>query len=258
LACPRRDASVGTPFLLSCPLLLTVSNLHKTYRRGRLSLHALNGVNLSLAPATRLALVGSSASGKSTLAKCIAGWETPDTGDIRIAPDARVQLIPQHAGDSLNPYFCAAGIVEEPLRIRGNRAPAKARGWLQRVGLPPNRDNDRPVTFSGGERVRLAVARALAASDSSPTLLIFDESFSSLDAPLQDQLLDLLRDLQAEFPLTYLLIAHDLRFAARFAARPTDAIAVMDAGRIAERGLASDVVQRPQSEAGRQLVAAFL
>jgi ABC-type dipeptide/oligopeptide/nickel transport system ATPase subunit len=193
----------------------------------------LNGVDLSLAAGARLALVGASASGKSTLAKCIAGWEMPDCGEIRVAAGAGVQLIPQHAGDSLNPRFRASEIVHEPMRIRGEGSLEKAHDWMRRVGLPSGRDRDRPDKFSGGERVRLAIARALAASDRGPALLVFDESFSSLDAPLQDRLLDLLRDLQAELPLTYLLVAHDLRFVARFA----NAIAEMHHGRIVERGL---------------------
>jgi peptide/nickel transport system ATP-binding protein len=236
-------------------MLLSVSNLYKTYRRSRLKQIALNGVDLSLKSGARLALVGASASGKSTLAKCVAGWETPDRGEIRLSTGAVAQLIPQNAGDSLNPRFRAAEIVAEPLRIRGDATPAEALAWMERLGLPRGREYDRANAFSGGERVRLAIARALAAAhNGAPALLIFDESFSSLDVPLQEQILNLLSSLQAEFPLTYLLIAHDLALAARFA----EEIAVMCAGRIVERGLASDVLRNPRSEAGRQLVEASI
>jgi ABC-type dipeptide/oligopeptide/nickel transport system ATPase subunit len=237
-------------------MLLRVCDLYKTYSRGRLGRdhqRALNGIDLCLEDGVRLALVGASASGKSTLAKCVAGWEMPDRGEIALAANARVQLIPQNAGDSLNPRFTAAQIVEEPFRIRGIEPGTRAGAWMERVHLPGNRNHDRPANFSGGERVRLAIARALAATDPDHSaLLIFDESFSSLDVPLQEQLLDLLKDLQSSFPLTYLLIAHDLSFAARFAGE----IAVMHNGQVVERGPSSQVTTNPQSESGRQLVAA--
>jgi ABC-type dipeptide/oligopeptide/nickel transport system ATPase subunit len=246
--------------MISCLILLEVCGLYKSYPRGRLARESqlvLNGVDLSLQGGARLALVGESASGKSTLARCIAAWETPSRGEVKLASNARVQLIPQNAGDSLNPRFASAQIIAEPLRIRGAEpAPSHSQAlvWMDRVRLPRSRERDRPRDFSGGERVRLAIARALAATvTGGPALLIFDESFSSLDVPLQQQLLDLLSDLQAQFPLTYLLIAHDLILSARFA----DEIAVMHAGRIVERGPAGEVVRTPRSDPARALVAAM-
>jgi ABC-type dipeptide/oligopeptide/nickel transport system ATPase subunit len=215
--------------------VLTVRGVHKTYRRGLLGRDrpaALDGVDFSLEAGERVAVVGASAAGKSTLAKCIAGWEVCDRGEIRLAADARVQLIPQHAGDSLNPRFTAAEIVEEPLRIRGMAALQRreeAIRSMELVQLPRGREKERPDHFSGGERVRLAIARALTVTtDGGKLLLIFDESFSSLDGPLRQQILDLLAGLQARLPLTYLLIVHDLALAERFASR----MVTMNAGRI--------------------------
>ena len=241
-------------------VLLTVRGVRKTYRRSWLSrsrVTALAGVDLALEPGARLALVGSSGSGKSTLAKCAAGWETADSGEIRFAAAGRPQLIPQHPGDSLNPWFRAAEIVGEPLRIRGKprrACRAAALDWMERTGLPSGAADRRPSEFSGGERARLAMARALAATgNAEPALLIFDESFSGLDLPLQAQLLDLLGALQASLPLAYLLVAHDLSLAARFASE----IAVMHAGRIVEQGPAAQVMTQPRSEHARRLIAAM-
>src|SRR4051794_27450560 len=181
---------------------------------------ALRNVSLSVDRGAVLGVVGMSGSGKSTLARCIARMERPDSGEIRIEGRADytvsdVQLIFQEAAATLNPRFTAAEILEEPLLIqkRGSAASraGKARQWLQLVGLPKTAADKRALAFSGGERQRLAIARALILE---PKLLILDESFSGLDLLLQAQLGELLRELRQRLGLTCILISHDLRLCA--------------------------------------------
>ena len=195
---------------------------------------ALDGVSLSLARGTTLGLVGGSGSGKSTLARCIARFERPDSGDIRIGGRADygpedVQLIFQEAAASLNPRFTAAEAIEEPLVVlrRGSQEERRrlARERLEAVGLPADAAEKPALAFSGGERQRLAIARALIVE---PQLLILDESFSGLDLLLQAQMTALLSDLRRRFRLTCILISHDLSLVSRVA----DETAVMARGSI--------------------------
>jgi ABC-type dipeptide/oligopeptide/nickel transport system ATPase subunit len=204
--------------------LLRVEALSKRFGRTV----ALDAVNLALEGGGALGLVGGSGSGKSTLARSIARFERPDSGSIRLGgradyPRHEVQLIFQEAAASLNPRFTARGILEEPLRILGRRG--DVRRWLEAVGLPPDCGGKPALAFSGGERQRLAIARALIAE---PRLLILDESFSGLDLLLQAQLTALLSDLRRRFGLTLILISHDLALAARVA----DRVVVMASGAI--------------------------
>ena len=198
---------------------------------------ALDKVSLSVAGGTVLGLIGSSGSGKSTLARCISRFERADSGHIRI--DGRddygpedVQLIFQEAAASLNPRFTAEEVLEEPLLIRkrGTRGERrrKAHEWLEAVGLPSGAAGKPALAFSGGERQRLAIARALIVG---PKLLILDESFSGLDLLLQAQMTALLADLRRRFQLTCILISHDLSLAARI----SDEIAVMAGGALVGR-----------------------
>jgi peptide/nickel transport system ATP-binding protein len=174
---------------------------------------ALDNVSLTLERGGALGIVGRSGSGKSTLARCIAGFERPDAGSLSIPP-RRVQLNVQEAAASLNPRFTAEEIVAEPLVIqrRGDRDSRRktVREALERVGLPATAASKPALSFSGGERQRLAVARALAAQ---PELLILDESFSGLDLLLQAQMTALLAGLRRALGLTCILISHDLTLA---------------------------------------------
>jgi peptide/nickel transport system ATP-binding protein len=192
---------------------------------------ALRGVDLDLEAGAALGLIGGSGSGKSTLARCIARLERADAGEIRIGgttayTHADVQLIFQEAAASLNPRFTAEEIVAEPLVIQGRSG--SAREWLEMVGLPADSASKPAWAFSGGERQRLAIARALILT---PRLLILDESFSGLDLALQAQLTALLRDLRARLGLTLILISHDLALAERIA----DRIVVMHEGALVDR-----------------------
>jgi ABC-type glutathione transport system ATPase component len=225
-------------------VLLEVKNLGKQFTqrrffsRQKFAVQALEGIDLELGEGTSTAIIGRSGSGKTTLARCIAGFEIPDAGEVKIGGTEEkqrrreVQLIFQDAGTALNPRFTAAEIISEPLDIAGEltitQRKERACQLMKEVGLDPEWHARKAGEFSGGQRQRLALARALAAS---PRLLILDESLSGLDLPLQAQMLRLLLDLQVRHQLTLLHITHDLNFLPLFA----EEVVVMDAGKIVER-----------------------
>jgi peptide/nickel transport system ATP-binding protein len=244
------------------PFLL-VRNLRKTYVRRpwwgspSAGVAAVRGVDLSLERGRTFGLVGPSGSGKSTVARCLARLELPDAGEILLegrAPRAgEIQMIFQDAAASLNPRLTAAQIVAEPLLIQ-RRGTAQSRRalaaqWLENVGLSPNSADRRALHFSGGERQRLAIARALVLK---PCVLILDESFTGLDLPLQQQMAALLLDLQRKLALTAVLISHDLDLMGLLAGE----IAVMDDGLVVEQGPAAELLEAPRHPLTRKLVAA--
>jgi peptide/nickel transport system ATP-binding protein len=232
--------------------IVDVVGLTRTYQQRQLfrahkpAVAALQNVNIAIARRATVGLTGRSGCGKSTLARCIAGLESPDGGQVRIngTDIARlqgrallpyrnqVQLIFQDSAAALNPRFTALDVVSEAMVIQGIGTATdrrnRAADLMTQVGLSPERLGSLPGEFSGGERQRLAIARALAVS---PQLLILDEAFSGLDVATRDRIATLLRDLQATHGLTYLCISHDLEFLARFASD----IVVMDAGRIVQQ-----------------------
>lgn len=209
----------------------------------------LRNVSLAIFRGETLALVGPSGSGKSTLARCVAGFEQPDSGEIVVPDGARVQLIFQQPAASLNPRFTAAEIIEEPLLIQRRARAGEAARAMQLVGLSPNALGKHALEFSGGERQRLAIARALVVE---PSLLILDESFAGLDWRLQEQIAALLRELQQRLGLSYLVISHDLELVAGLA----HSLAVMEDGSIVEQGPAAEVLAAPAHRLTRELVAA--
>jgi ABC-type glutathione transport system ATPase component len=251
--------------------LLRVCGLQKRYwRRSALwrkstPVLAVNAVDFEIAAGKTLALAGSSGSGKSTVARCVACLEKPDDGEIWIAgnnvaklkPDelranrGRVQLVFQDAATSINPRFSAEEVIEEPLLIQrqGGRDERRdrARALMQEVGLSADWADRRATNFSGGQQQRLAIARALALS---PQLLVLDEALSGLDLSTQAQIANLLLELQSARSLTYLLISHDLGLIARMA----DDVAVMAAGKVVERGLVSQVMANPSHAETQTLV----
>jgi ABC-type glutathione transport system ATPase component len=228
--------------------LLEVRRLSKRFVQQRMLsrkgfvVQSLEEIDLLLRLGSTVAVLGRSGSGKSTLARCLAGFETPDSGEILLEGKpaqknkggARqwVQMIFQDAATSLNPRFTARQVVAEPLEIARWKTEAertaRALDLMEEVGLDPNSASRLAGEFSGGQRQRLALARALAAE---PRLLIMDEALSGLDMPLQAQIVRLLMELQARHGLTYLYISHDLNFISLFAQE----VVVMDAGRIVER-----------------------
>ena len=255
----------------SLALPLRISKLKKHYVRGglfghRVRVDAINGIDLDVRAGQTLALVGESGSGKSSVARCAAGLEKPDAGEIWIGDQdvyrsssrdlfflrELVQLIFQETTTSINPRFTASQAVEEPLLIRGKGAPERkafAEKCLRNVGLDPESCTRSILKFSGGQRQRIAIARALTLS---PRVLILDESLSGLDLSTQAQIANLLLRLQKEQSLTYLLVSHDLSLVARMA----DVIAVMAEGRIVETGPAKQILSSPKHQATVRLVDA--
>jgi peptide/nickel transport system ATP-binding protein len=219
----------------------------------------LENIHLKIPRCATLALVGKSGSGKSTLGKCLARLEDPDSGEIvfegkdllrlsrseLIPVRRRIQLVFQHSATAMNPLLPAAEIVGEPLRVWAG-VPSKERhelalAMMEQVGIPSQWADRRPLEFSGGQRQRLAIARALILK---PDLLILDEALAGLDLSTQAQIADMLGELQASLSLSYLFISHDLRMAAHLA----DTIAVMQGGRIVESGSVAELFSYPQEE----------
>lgn len=251
--------------------LLDVRKLSKSFVQKRLLsrkgfvVQSLDGIDLAVQPSSTVAVLGRSGSGKSTLARCIAGFEKGDSGEMLLEGNPittaeknkgsawpPVQMIFQDAATSLNPRFPARQIVTEPLDIKrwkteGDRN-MRALKLMEEVGLDPEWASRPAGEFSGGQRQRLALARALAAE---PKLLIMDEALSGLDMPLQAQMVRLLMELQERHGLTYLYISHDLNFISLFAQE----VVVMDAGRIVERTTPGKLVQSVHP-ATRELVEA--
>jgi peptide/nickel transport system ATP-binding protein len=255
---------------LKAALLRAIGLSKKYVQRARFSqkkfvIDALTDVELDIAPAALTALVGESGSGKSTLAACLAMLEKPDSGEIwfegqEISQSCsrelawlrpKVQMVHQDSAGALNPRFTAEQIVAEPLEIQqresGARLRARACELMEEVGLSASWADRRPLEFSGGQRQRLAIARAIALK---PALLILDESLSGLDLSTQAQVLNLLLDLQKAHSLTYLLISHDLSLVGQVA----DFVAVMHHGRVVEYGPGQEVLANPKHHHTRELL----
>jgi len=252
--------------------LLKVENLKKHYQGARVpgtkkEVTALRGVSFSICARSTLALVGESGSGKSTLALCIACLERPTSGSIifrgeeiaarpeeeQRAVRPKIQLVFQDPTRSLNPRFSALEIVSEPLLVQGQCSKReredKARALLAQVGIPQQKALHKADEFSGGQRQRLAIARALALE---PKLLILDEALSALDCSVQAQISNLLLELQSLLGLTYLFITHDLAMAGHLA----DEIAVMEQGKIVELGPVEKVLASPEQKVTQRLIMA--
>jgi len=246
--------------------LLVAEGLSKRYAAGR-GVTALNGVSLHLSPGETLGLAGASGSGKSTLARVLTRLVAPDAGSVRFDGEdwlalsdaplrrrrARMQMVFQDVLGAFNPRATVASALEDPLRIhavvpKGERAPEVA-ALLDRVGLPADYAGRSIREVSGGERQRIAIARAIA---TRPALIVLDEAVSALDVSVREKILELLVTLQEERGIAYLFVSHDLSVLAAVAHR----IAVMEAGRIVETGPTSRVIAAPQSPATRALVRA--
>jgi ABC-type glutathione transport system ATPase component len=261
--------------------LLRVKGLCKQYVRGglwrkRVPVAAVRGVDFEIPRGRTLALVGESGSGKSTVARCVTRLERPDAGQILIEGtdisqlDSRdlipfrsgIQMVFQDAVTSMNPRFSALEVIDEPLLIRAqagqggqaqggrNRQSRRdlARDLMVEVGLAPDWINRSILHFSGGQRQRLALARALTLR---PQLLVLDEALSGLDLSTQAQIANLLLDLQAAHSLTYLLISHDLALVTRLA----DMIGVMSEGQTVEVGPTQQIISSPNHAATKKLLA---
>ena len=217
---------------------------------------AVDDVSFTVRRGETLGLVGESGCGKSTLARSILQLIEPTSGSVRFqgreiiglrASELRalrreMQMIFQDPYASLNPRKRVAQIVGDPMRLHGASGGDETRkavqGLLERVGLNPEHYNRYPHEFSGGQRQRIGIARALALE---PKLIIADEPVSALDVSIQAQIINLLEDLQNDFDLTYVFVAHDLSVVRHVA----DRIAVMYLGKIVELGPADEVYANP-------------
>jgi oligopeptide/dipeptide ABC transporter ATP-binding protein len=234
--------------------------LHYPIRGGLLArklaeVHAVDDVSLSIPEGETLGIVGESGCGKTTLARCIVRLLQPTAGRVRfrghdITTASRRELRPlrrefqivfQDPQASLNPRKRVSQIVGAPLRLRGLRGAAvdaRTRELLARVGLDPQHLNRFPHEFSGGQRQRIGIARALAME---PRLIVLDEPVSALDVSVQAQVINLLDDLQDEFGLSYIFIAHDLSVVRHVSQR----IAVMYLGKVVELSPAEELYVKP-------------
>jgi peptide/nickel transport system ATP-binding protein/oligopeptide transport system ATP-binding protein len=244
--------------------LLEVRDLRKYYPtqqgwfgRGGARVRAVDGVSFSIAGAETLGLVGESGCGKSTTGKLILRLQAPTSGSIhwhgrdisglnasQMRPVRReLQAVFQDPYASLNPRMRAADIVAEPIRnydtLPEREMRERVAALFARVGLRPDQLVRYPFEFSGGQRQRLGIARALSVQ---PQLIVCDEPVSALDVSVQAQVINLLMDLQREFRLSYLFIAHDLAVVEHISHR----VAVMYLGKIVEIAPKKAIFTRPQ------------
>jgi peptide/nickel transport system ATP-binding protein len=232
---------------------------------------AVDGVDFELQEGECLGLVGESGSGKTTVGRCILRAIAPSEGqilfrvgeetvDVAAADEGQLrrlrrhmQLIFQDPYASLNPRMTVFDLIGEPLLVNGvkdrGQREERVRQLLAQVGLDPRHMQRYPHAFSGGQRQRIGIARALALN---PRLIVADEAVSALDVSVQAQILNLLQDLQAEFGLTYLFIAHDLSVVRHLC----DRVAVMYVGRIVESAPVEALFRRPRHPYTAALLAA--
>ncbi|OEZ32756.1 dipeptide ABC transporter ATP-binding protein [Variovorax boronicumulans] len=262
----------GTPLIrvqgLSREFDLSAGWLVRTLaRQPKKVLHAVDGVSFDIARGRTFGLVGESGSGKSTVARMIAGLTRPTAGTVHFdgidrwgdaaqtaALRRRFQMIFQDPHASLNPRWRVDRLIAEPVEVLGLAASAEETAErvaeaLRRVRMSPDDGRRYPHQFSGGQRQRIAIARALA---SQPEFIVCDEPTSSLDVSVQAQVLNLMRDLQDEFGLTYLLISHNLAVIRHMC----DDVGVMQRGRLVEQGSAAEVLDAPKHAYTRALMAA--
>ena len=234
-------------------------------REPRKLLQAVDDVSFAIRQGRTFGLVGESGSGKSTVARMVAGLTLPTRGQVlfdgkdRFEAQAdlrrRIQMIFQDPYASLNPRWTVAQLISEPLEVLGlsarrDETAERVAQALRRVRMTPDDARKYPHQFSGGQRQRIAIARALA---SQPEFIICDEPTSALDVSVQAQVLNLMRDLQEEFGLTYLLISHNLAVIRHMC----DDIGVMQRGRLVEAGDAQALLDAPQHAYTRALMAAI-
>jgi len=263
------DSAPGTAPLLEVTDLVK----HFPIKRGILidrqvdQVRAVDGISFRVERGETLGLVGESGSGKSTACRAVLQLIKPTSGSVKfegreIAGAGRremrplrrdMQMIFQDPYASLNPRKRVGQIVGDPLKRQsiasGSDLRRQVQELLERVGLSSEHYNRYPHEFSGGQRQRIGIARALALK---PKLVICDEPVSALDVSIQAQIVNLLDDLQDEFGLAYLFVAHDIGVVRHI----SDRIAVMNHGKIVEQGSADEVCETPKDDYTKKLLAA--
>jgi peptide/nickel transport system ATP-binding protein len=253
--------NISKSFDVSAPWLNRVLE-----RKPKLLLQAVANVSFEIQAGETLALVGESGCGKSTVARLLVGLYETSTGrvqfdgrplsDVRTDPALRqrVQMIFQDPYASLNPRWRVLDIVAEPLRVHELCSEADVRGrvesLLKQVGLTGSDADKYPHQFSGGQRQRLSIARALA---SEPAFLVCDEPTSALDVSVQAQVLNLMKDLQTERGLTYLFISHNLAVVRHV----SDKVGVMYLGRLVELSPKETIFSKPKHPYTKMLLDAI-
>jgi oligopeptide transport system ATP-binding protein len=258
---------------MSKEALLVVKDLKKYFpvkegillSRTASEVKAVDDVSFEIPEGKTLGLVGESGSGKSTTGYCVLQLIKPTSGSVEFMGKQltelgreplrkmrrEMQIVFQDPYSSLDPRMTVGDIVAEPLTVHGvgsrRSRRARVRELLEVVGFDPGYTNRYPHEFSGGQRQRIGIARALALG---PKLIVCDEPVSALDVSIQAQILNLLKDLQRDFGLTYLFIAHDLAVVRSM----SDRIAVMQSGKIVEEGPAEEVYETPGHEYTKKLL----
>jgi oligopeptide transport system ATP-binding protein len=255
--------------------LVEIRNLRKyfpvkggVFHRAQAQLKAVDGVSLHIRRGETLGLVGESGCGKSTLGKCLVRLHDATGGQIlfrdtditalsrrQLKPYRRdIQMIFQDPAESLNSRHSVGDILEEPFLVHGMGDRRARRQQVSRlleiVGLPLSAGDRFPFEFSGGQRQRIGIARAIALN---PSLIVCDEPVSALDVSVQSQILNLMLDLQREFNLSYLFIAHDLAVVKHI----SDRIAIMYMGKIVELAAAEVIFKEPLHAYTKALISAI-
>ncbi|MGW0202506.1 ABC transporter ATP-binding protein [Nonomuraea sp. NPDC003201] len=245
-------------------MILELDDVTVTFAAGpplrRIHLDAMRHVSLSVAEGETLGLVGESGSGKTTSSRVALGLQRPTSGAVRFDGRpfpkrrrelaGRMQAVLQHPHWSLNPRMRVGQSVAEPLDVLGRPAVDAVTEMLEHVGLEASFASRYPHELSGGQRQRVSIARALV---TRPRFIVFDEAVSALDVSVQVQILNLIKDLQAEYGFSALFISHDLG-AVRYVA---DRIAVMRRGEIVETADTATFYTAPAHEYSKQLLEAL-
>jgi oligopeptide transport system ATP-binding protein len=257
------------PMGASAPALIRVENVVKYFPAGfGATVHAVEGVSFEIRQGETLGLVGESGCGKSTLGRLVMQLLPVTSGkiffnDVELTKlrgeklrqyRRQMQIIFQDPFASLDPRMTVGDIIGEPLLnfrvMRGRKLNARVQELLRVVGLNPNFNNRYPHEFSGGQRQRIGIARALALN---PKLIVCDEAISALDVSIQAQIVNLLEDLQREFNLTYLFIAHDLSVVRHI----SDRVMVMYLGQIVEVADSTETYANPKHPYTKALLSAI-